>query len=89
MRPLALAGGAPGFGQAGQPSTTTTAAEIRAYDPEAGVTARRLFNSRISLCEKSYDECHAHRSKCIVPLKFERLNSAARSRSPRRSCDRA
>jgi iron complex transport system substrate-binding protein len=31
---VALAGGAPGFGQAGQPSTTTTAAEIRAYDPE-------------------------------------------------------
>jgi UDPglucose 6-dehydrogenase len=28
---------------------------VRAYDPEAGVTARRLFNDRISLCEKSYD----------------------------------
>src|SRR5439155_25000307 len=28
---------------------------IRAYDPEAGVTARRLFDGRISLCEKSYD----------------------------------
>jgi iron complex transport system substrate-binding protein len=31
---VALAGGEPGFGQAGRPSTTTSAAEIRAYDPE-------------------------------------------------------
>jgi UDPglucose 6-dehydrogenase len=30
-------------------------ATVRAYDPEAGLTARRIFNSRISLCEKSYD----------------------------------
>ena len=28
---------------------------VRAYDPEAGPTARRIFDSRIALCEKSYD----------------------------------
>ncbi len=28
---------------------------VRAYDPEATVTARRLFGDRITLCEKSYD----------------------------------
>ena len=30
-------------------------ATVRAYDPEAGPTAKRLFDSRIALCEKSYD----------------------------------
>jgi UDPglucose 6-dehydrogenase len=30
-------------------------AKVRAYDPEATPTARRLFDSRIVLCEKSYD----------------------------------
>ena len=30
-------------------------ATVRAYDPEAGTTAKRLFGARISLCEKSYD----------------------------------
>jgi UDPglucose 6-dehydrogenase len=30
-------------------------ANVRAYDPEATPTARRLFDSRIALCEKSYD----------------------------------
>ena len=30
-------------------------ATVRAYDPEAGETARRLFDSRIALLEKSYD----------------------------------
>lgn len=30
-------------------------ATVRAYDPEATVTARRLFGDRITLCEKSYD----------------------------------
>jgi UDPglucose 6-dehydrogenase len=30
-------------------------ATVRAYDPEAGTTAKRLFGPRISLCEKSYD----------------------------------
>jgi UDPglucose 6-dehydrogenase len=28
---------------------------VRAYDPEAAPTARRIFDSRIALCEKSYD----------------------------------
>jgi len=30
-------------------------AAVRAYDPEAAPTARRLFNSKIDLFEKSYD----------------------------------
>jgi len=30
-------------------------ATVRAYDPAAGPVARRLFDGRISLCEKSYD----------------------------------
>jgi UDPglucose 6-dehydrogenase len=30
-------------------------ATVKAYDPEAGPTARRLFGDRITLCEKSYD----------------------------------
>ncbi len=30
-------------------------AAVRAYDPEAGPTARRIFDSRIVLCDKSYD----------------------------------
>jgi UDPglucose 6-dehydrogenase len=30
-------------------------ATVRAYDPAAAPVARRIFNGRISLCEKSYD----------------------------------
>jgi UDPglucose 6-dehydrogenase len=30
-------------------------ANVRAYDPEAGETARRRFGDRITICEKSYD----------------------------------
>ena len=30
-------------------------AKVRAYDPEADDTARRIFGSRITICEKSYD----------------------------------
>src|SRR5262245_60760161 len=30
-------------------------AAVRAFDPEAASTARRLFGDRIALCEKSYD----------------------------------
>ena len=30
-------------------------AQVRAYDPEAGETARGIFGDRITLCEKSYD----------------------------------
>ena len=30
-------------------------AKVRAYDPAAGPVARRIFDSRIALCDKSYD----------------------------------
>jgi UDPglucose 6-dehydrogenase len=30
-------------------------AKVRAYDPEADQTARRIFGDRITICEKSYD----------------------------------
>jgi UDPglucose 6-dehydrogenase len=30
-------------------------ASVRAYDPEAGPTARRIFGDTITLCDKSYD----------------------------------
>src|SRR5262245_24186258 len=30
-------------------------ATVRAYDPEAASTAQRLFNGRITICEKGYD----------------------------------
>ena len=30
-------------------------ATVKAYDPEAGPTAKRIFDSRIVLCDKSYD----------------------------------
>ncbi len=30
-------------------------ARVRAYDPEATATARRIFDDRITLCERSYD----------------------------------
>jgi UDPglucose 6-dehydrogenase len=30
-------------------------AAIRAYDPEAAATARRIFGNRVVICEKSYD----------------------------------
>jgi UDPglucose 6-dehydrogenase len=33
----------------------TRGATVKAYDPEASQTARRLFDSRIELCDKSYD----------------------------------
>ena len=33
----------------------TLGAAVKAYDPEAAPTARRIFDSRIALCEKSYD----------------------------------
>jgi UDPglucose 6-dehydrogenase len=33
----------------------TLGAVVRAYDPEAGPAARRIFGSRVSLCDKSYD----------------------------------
>ena len=33
----------------------TCGVTVRAYDPEAAPTARRIFGGRIEICEKSYD----------------------------------
>jgi UDPglucose 6-dehydrogenase len=41
-------------------------AQVRAYDPEAGDTARRLFGDRIALCEKSYDALNGADALAIV-----------------------
>jgi UDPglucose 6-dehydrogenase len=41
-------------------------AAVRAYDPEAGPTAKRIFGERIALCEKSYDACASADALAIV-----------------------
>jgi UDPglucose 6-dehydrogenase len=41
-------------------------ATVRAYDPEAGETARRLFDGRISLCDKGYDTLSGADALAIV-----------------------
>ncbi len=41
-------------------------AAVRAYDPEAGDTARRLFGSRIALSEKSYDALNGADALAVV-----------------------
>jgi UDPglucose 6-dehydrogenase len=41
-------------------------AAVRAYDPAAGPVARRLFDSRIELCEKSYDALSGADALAIV-----------------------
>ena len=41
-------------------------AAVRAYDPEAAPTARRIFNGRIALCEKSYDALKGADALAIV-----------------------
>jgi UDPglucose 6-dehydrogenase len=41
-------------------------AKVRAYDPEASATARRLFGDRIVLCDKSYDALHGADALAIV-----------------------
>jgi UDPglucose 6-dehydrogenase len=41
-------------------------ATVRAYDPEAEPTARRLFGSRVALCEKSYDALNGADALAIV-----------------------
>jgi UDPglucose 6-dehydrogenase len=41
-------------------------AAVRAYDPEAAGTARRLFGDRITLCEKSYDALNGADALAIV-----------------------
>ncbi len=61
-------------------------ATVRAYDPEAGETARRLFNSRIALSEKSYDALSGADALAIVTEwnefrepDFERMRRLMRS----------
>jgi UDPglucose 6-dehydrogenase len=39
---------------------------VRAYDPEAGSTARRLFGSRVTLCDKSYETLSGADALAIV-----------------------
>ncbi len=39
---------------------------MRAYDPEASDTARRLFGDRVALCEKSYDALNGADALAIV-----------------------
>jgi UDPglucose 6-dehydrogenase len=41
-------------------------ARVRAYDPEATETARRLFGSRITLCEKGYDALNGADALAVV-----------------------
>jgi UDPglucose 6-dehydrogenase len=41
-------------------------ASVRAYDPEAAPTARRLFDKRIALCDKSYDALSGADALAIV-----------------------
>ena len=41
-------------------------ASVRAYDPEATPTARRIFDSQIALCEKSYDALSGADALAIV-----------------------
>jgi UDPglucose 6-dehydrogenase len=41
-------------------------ANVRAYDPEAADTARRLFGDRIALCEKSYDALNGADALAVV-----------------------
>src|SRR5204862_7284280 len=44
----------------------TLGASVRAYDPEAAATARRLFGDRITLCDKSYDALNGADALAIV-----------------------
>ena len=41
-------------------------ASVRAYDPEAGPTARQIFGDRITLCDKSYDALDGADALAIV-----------------------
>ena len=41
-------------------------AAVRAYDPEAGETARRIFGGRITLSDKSYDALHGADALAVV-----------------------
>jgi UDPglucose 6-dehydrogenase len=61
-------------------------ATVRAYDPEANETARRLFGNKITLCEKPYDPLAG--ADCLVLVTewntfrepdFEKMRSLLRS----------
>jgi UDPglucose 6-dehydrogenase len=61
-------------------------ATVRAYDPEAGETARRLFASRIALSEQSYDALNGADALAVVTEwnefrepDFERMRRLMRS----------
>jgi UDPglucose 6-dehydrogenase len=41
-------------------------AAVRAYDPEAGHTARGIFGSRIAICEKSYEALNGADALAVV-----------------------
>jgi UDPglucose 6-dehydrogenase len=41
-------------------------ANVRAYDPAAGPVARRIFDGRIALCEKSYDALNGADALAII-----------------------
>ena len=41
-------------------------ASVRAYDPEAARTARRIFGDRITICEKSYDALQGADALAVV-----------------------
>jgi len=41
-------------------------ARVRAYDPEATETARRIFGDRITLCDKSYDALEGADALAVV-----------------------
>ncbi len=41
-------------------------AMVRAYDPEATITARRIFGDRITLCERSYDALNGADALAVV-----------------------
>jgi UDPglucose 6-dehydrogenase len=41
-------------------------AAVRAYDPEAGQTARRIFGDRIALCDRSYDALNGADALAVV-----------------------
>jgi UDPglucose 6-dehydrogenase len=41
-------------------------AAVHAYDPEAGQAARRIFNGRISVCDKSYDALNGADALAVI-----------------------
>ena len=49
-----------------RPRLLALGAHVRAYDPEALPTARRIFDGRVALCEKSYDALSGADALAIV-----------------------